>query len=126
VAARQHRLDRDEQAVAEVGMPGFDQADRGREVRLEERRGAGRPVRHVAGDRCLLPGRRDIGSDILEECGVERGRLVEAERRHEAGLGLSGDRSLRHHGDAAGCNARSLIVPRNVHAGSTPRLAVEF
>ena len=129
VPAGEYLVDRDEQAVAEIGMPRLDQPDRRRQCRLEEGIRSGRPESHVAADRHVAPGRRDIGGDVAQERRVERGRFVESERRDQAGLGFSRDRRLGHHGDAAGrrpiprqCDAhdRGILVSGRMAAGQPP------
>ena len=74
-------------------------------VEVGERDG-GRIV--TAGGPRLFIGKHKILGNVLQECGVEIGRLVEGQRRHQAGFGASGRRGLGHKGDATGATRTFL------------------
>ncbi len=102
MAAREELGDRLLEAVAERRIRSLDQSNFGRHILLKEAPRVRGIVRNVAGDRGLGRGCEDVLGDIAQKCRIALSRLVEAQRRNQAGLGASRDRSLGHHGDPAG------------------------
>src|ERR1700734_1769952 len=94
-----------EQTIAEIGQPSADQADRCRQGAAEEILRSGGSEGRVAGDsamrRGMPSGEEEVIGDVAEESGIERGCFIEAQRRHQAGLGAPWRRRLCHEGNAA-------------------------
>jgi len=86
-------LDRAMQAVAEARVPCLDQPERGRHDAFEEcrRLRSRRSVGSIAADGDPPARRNDVCGGILQKGCIERGRLLEAQRRAEARLRASGN-----------------------------------
>ncbi len=102
VTGCEQAVDRLEQAIAEIGQPGFDQADLARQIVDEELLRARRPVGHVAVNGGATARGQEVCGHVLEEGGVEGGGFGCRKRRRQARLGAAWNGSLRHHGDTAG------------------------
>ena len=102
MAPLEHGLDRRPQAGAEAPLPGRDQLDVGGKVLAEEWLRSRRPEGHVGGDRRPLGGAGDVLGDVLQEAGVQVGRLLRGEQGGQPRLGAPGRGGLGHHGDRAG------------------------
>ena len=88
----------------------------GGRMRLKERIRSGRPEGHVAVDRLQFGGSRDVVGDVLQEGGVELGRLIERQRRDQPGLGAPRRRRLGHDGDTAGRSSGGPLLRIFLHA----------
>jgi len=88
-----------QQARTEIGLRGLEETDARRQMRPEERLGAGRSVGHPAGDVGKGCRGEHVLGNVAQEGGVEAGGLLPAQRRHQPRLGAARNRSLRHDGD---------------------------
>jgi hypothetical protein len=96
-----------EEAFAEIGQPGLDQADPAGKDLLEKSDRVGWSEGHIPAQIGGGRSREQIAGDVLEKDGVECGGFCEAQRRHQASLGSTWQRGLGHHGNAAGRQRRA-------------------
>src|SRR5215468_5942464 len=122
MAAREELRDRMIEAVPEGGIRRLDQNDFARQILFKETPRVRGTVRNVAGDRGLSRGCEDVVRDIAQKSRIALRGLVEGQRRDQSGLGASGDRSLGHHGDAAGWDHGILVstAPRGTSSRAPP------